>query len=243
MTMFRVLSYNVQALRQGREDVANVIRECAADVACVQESPRLLGWRSRCGALATRSGLRIIAGGRPAGLLILGGPRTRVLHTESRWLSFVPRYLQRGLALAVVHISGTAARVTVANMHLDLYAAGRLRHTHEIRARLTRASRAYGAQSVLTGDVNEQPGQPAWKAITVDGGLRDAYTAAPRGDGRTFPADHPRFRIDAIFACPELTVRGCGVPDLPGTATASDHRPVLAEFSWSDTPGATVWSS
>lgn len=242
MTTFRVVSYNVQALRRGREHVADVIRGCGPDVACVQESPRLLGWRSRCAALASRSGLRVIAGGRPAGLLILGGPRTRVLHTESRWLSFVPRYLQRGLTLAVLGISDTDTRVTVANMHLDLHAGARLRHTHEIRAHLARASRAYGAQSVLTGDVNEQPGQPAWTAIAAGGDLRDAYAAAPRGGGRTFPADHPRFRIDAIFAGPELEVRGCGVPDLPAIDQASDHRPVLAELSWSNSPDAKVGS-
>lgn len=224
---FRVLSYNVHGLRYGSERVAGVIRGCAVDVACVQESPRLLRSRTRCAAPARESGLGVIAGGRPAGLLVLGGRRTTVLHCESRWLSVVPRYLQRGLTLAVLEI-GTA-RVTVATMHLDLYAAGRIRHADEILAHLARIRRVYDAPLVLTGDVNEQPGEPAWTALTER--LRDAYAVAPWGDGRTFTAGHPRFRIDAVFADAEFDVKGCGVPNLPAIETASDHRPVLADLS------------
>lgn len=227
---FRLLSYNVNGLRSGTERVAEVVGACAADVVCVQESPRLLRWRSKCAELARRSGMEMLAGGYPAGLLVLGRrSRVRVVRTEARWLSFVPRYLQRGLTLAVLDVDG--ARVTVANMHLDLGLAGRRRHLGEILARLDRMQRDYGgAPALLVGDVNEQPTGPVWRILA--GRLQDTYAVAPSGAGETFPAADPRRRIDGIFADPAFGVRGCGVPDdVPGIAEASDHRPVLAELA------------
>lgn len=169
----------------------------------------------------------MVAGGYPAGLLVLATARTRVVHTDARWLSFVPRYLQRGLTLAVLDIDG--ARVTVANMHLDLDLAERRRHVGEILARVDGTRREYGAPVLLAGDVNERPTGPVWR--TLAGRLQDTYAVAPSGGDETFPAAAPRRRIDGIFAAPDFGVRGCGVPDVPGVATASDHRPVLAELS------------
>ena len=174
----------------------------------------------------------MIGGGFPAGLLLLGGSRTKVVYLESRWLSPVPRYLQRGLTIAVVEVSGV--RVAVANMHLDLYPAGRRRHIREILARVERVQRQYGCPVVLAGDVNEGPGGPTWRALVRR--FQDAYAAAPCGGAATLPAARPRARIDGIFASADVGVCGCGVPDIPGTAQASDHRPVLADLALSRQP-------
>lgn len=225
-----MVSYNVNGLRGGTAHVAEVIRACGADIACVQESPRGLRWRAKCGELARQSGLRRIAGGYPAGLLILAAERVRVIHTEARWLSFRLRYLQRGLTLTVVEVGGT--RATVANMHLDLDRGGRRRHADEVLARVDATLAAYDAPAVLTGDVNETPAGPVWQALARR--FQDGYALAPSGGRATFPAESPRKRIDGIFADAPFDVHACGVPDVRRVATASDHRPVRAELSLRD---------
>jgi len=64
-------------------------------------------------------------------------------------------------------------------------------------------------------------------------GYADAWaTAAAGGEGATWPAPSPRVRIDYLFVPPALQGRlvACRVPDSEPARTASDHRPVLAEF-------------
>jgi endonuclease/exonuclease/phosphatase family metal-dependent hydrolase len=80
--------------------------------------------------------------------------------------------------------------------------------------------------SVLAGDINEEPSELAWLALAKH--YRDAYAVAPKGGEYTYSATNPVKRIDAIFVDPQIEVVECGVPDVPGIAQASDHRPLLA---------------
>lgn len=220
----RVLSYNVRSLRDDRHAVARVIRACTPDVVCIQEAPRFLGWRRKCRQLARGSGLVVVTGGRPAAaMLVLGRPQLPVVATSNILLTKVRGLHQRGLAVAVVEALG--GRVTVASTHLDLDAGERRRHADEALGLLA----GFPGPVVLAGDVNEEPGSPAWSAITAR--LQDAYAVAPAGEGATFPAERPDRRIDGIFVDRRLRVVSCGVPQLPGLASASDHRPVLAVVS------------
>jgi endonuclease/exonuclease/phosphatase family metal-dependent hydrolase len=217
----RVLSYNVRSLRDDAQAVATVIRACQPDIACIQEAPRFLRWRSKCAALARESGLVVVTGGRPAGaMLLLASLRVNVIAARDVLLSKKRGLHQRGIALAELEIDG--ARIVVGSIHLDLDAAERRRHVDEI---LLRAS-AFGAPSVLAGDINEEPSEPAWQALTKQ--YRDAYAVAPKGGEYTYSATAPAKRIDAIFVDPQLQVVECGVPDVPGIEQASDHRPLLA---------------
>lgn len=217
---FRVLSYNVRSLRDDRRAVARVIAACTPDVVCIQEAPRFLLWRHRCRALARASGLVVVTGGRPAAaMLLLARPGLPVLDRRDLKLSKAPRLHQRGVAVAVLDTG--IGRVTVASMHLDLDAAERRRHATEVLAALD----GFPDPLVLAGDVNEEPGDPAWQILT--GRLQDAYAAAPVSPPGTFPAPKPARRIDGIFLDPRLRVLSCGVPDHPDLARASDHRPVL----------------
>ncbi len=211
----RLLSYNVRSLRDDKAAVAGIIRACAPDVVCIQEAPRFLRWRSKCAALARESGLVVITGGRPAGaMLLLAAVRVRVRETRDVLLSKSPGLHQRGLAIAVVEVGGTP--YTVASMHLGLDAAERRRHADEVLDRLA----GYTAPLVLAGDVNEEPGAPAWSMLTRR--LQDC------GGGLTSPARSPRRRIDAVFADPGLATVSCDVPEVAGIGRASDHRPLLA---------------
>jgi len=227
MTPLRVLSYNVRSLRDDSDAVARVIRAAAPDVVCIQEAPRFLRWRSRCAALARRSGLVVVTGGRgAAGNLLLCRVAVRVHSAEDVLLSAVPGLHRRGLALAELSLAG--ARFALAGTHLDLEPAARLRHVEEILAATGRRSAADGpsAPLVLCGDFNEPPGGPVWAALTA--GLRDAGAAADPVP--TYSVRSPRRRIDGVLVDPQVVVRSYQVLDSPDVRRASDHFPVLAEL-------------
>jgi len=233
MTALRVLSYNVRSLRDDGDAVARVIRAAAPDVVCIQEAPRFLRWRARCAALARRSGLVVVTGGRSAaGNLLLCRVAVRVHSAEDVLLSAVPGLHRRGLALAELSLAGS--RFTLAGTHLDLEPAARLRHVEEIldaTARLSAAGRGsaggeVSAPLVLCGDFNEPPGGPVWTALTA--GLRDAGAGADPVP--TFSVRSPRRRIDGVLVDPAFVVRSYDVLDSPDVRRASDHFPVLAEL-------------
>jgi endonuclease/exonuclease/phosphatase family metal-dependent hydrolase len=221
VTTVRLLSYNVRSLRDDAQAVSTVIRALEPDVVCIQEAPRFLRWRSKCAALARESGLYVVTGGRTAGaMLLLASLRVRVLSAEDVELSKKRGLHQRGLAIGVLEIDG--ARFGAASMHLDLDAGERLRHVGEVVGHLDRLL----LPVVVAGDVNEEPDQPAWRALAAR--YQDGFTVAPSGQGDTYSAKRPVKRIDGVFADPRITVVSCGVPDVAGTEAASDHRPVLA---------------
>ncbi|WP_245930324.1 endonuclease/exonuclease/phosphatase family protein [Allonocardiopsis opalescens] len=223
-----MLGYNVRSLRDDPVAVARVVRAAAPDVVCLQEAPRFLGWRWRRARLARRCGLGLVPGARAGGLALLVRHAYTVRHVEHHLLSPDPGLHRRALALAV--LDGPPGRLVAACTHLDLRAEPRLRHVHEVLARLAAARRRYRAPVVLAADVNEPPGGPAWSVLA--GALTDTAACVPGAAGPTFPSAAPRARIDAVFADPRLAVRAAGVPDGPALAadypSASDHRPVMA---------------
>jgi endonuclease/exonuclease/phosphatase family metal-dependent hydrolase len=222
----RLLSYNVRSLRDDADAVARVIRSAEPHVVCVQEAPRLWRWRSRCAALARRSGMVVVTGGRPAAAnLILSSldvdvtVARDVLFTQDRWLH------QRGTALARLSFAGTT--LVVGGTHLDLVEEPRLRHVAELhRAVATMATP--DVPTIVAADVNDEPGSATWTALS--GHHRDVWAAVGDGDGHTFSATNPRRRIDGVFADRRLGPVSATVLDSPEVGRASDHRPVLAEL-------------
>ncbi|GAA3734411.1 endonuclease/exonuclease/phosphatase family protein [Spinactinospora alkalitolerans] len=227
-----MLGYNVRSLRDDRRAVARVIAACSADVVCVQEAPRLLLWRTGRRALARDCRLKAAVSRRTGGLAILVRPDAEVVHTEHHVLRRYPGLHVRAVTMAVVELSGH--RIAVASTHLDLAPGPRLQHAAEVLGRLNAMAAAHGAPPLLAGDVNEEPGGPAWRLLTAD--LRDAAAEAPWGEPMTFTARRPRRRIDAVFTGAGLTPLRAGVPTALVTdgdaVAASDHRPVLAEIGF-----------
>jgi endonuclease/exonuclease/phosphatase family metal-dependent hydrolase len=214
----RLLTYNVRSLRDDVQAVGAVIRAAKADVVCVQEAPRFLRWRSKRAALARTGGLVVATDDRLGGLAVFTDIRCRVAHREFVALSRTPGLHARALTWVDVDVDGQRWRV--ASMHLGLRADERLRHVDEI---VTHLERGAPDRVVLAGDVNDEPGSPVWAALTrhfVEAGSTEA----------TFPARSPRQRIDGVFVSSAVSVESCVVPDLPGVAQGSDHRPVLAEL-------------
>ncbi|MFC4591095.1 endonuclease/exonuclease/phosphatase family protein [Sphaerisporangium corydalis] len=226
--VIRVGTYNVRSMYDDNAALARVIRAMDPDVLCVQEAPRLLRWRRRRASLARASGLRLVTGRRFGGVAVLAAPGTRVLHAESHLLRPFLGLERRGVAIAVVERGGT--RITVASVHLDLVAAARLCHAVEIMDLVEDVAGRFGAPVVLAGDVNEQPGGPAFGYLTRR--LADCYPLAPRGDGLTFTARRPGKRLDVVLAATGLTVRSCGGVQAAAAdlEAATDHLPVIAEL-------------
>ncbi|GGO11535.1 endonuclease/exonuclease/phosphatase family protein [Microbispora bryophytorum] len=243
--MLRVATYNVRGLKDDRKALVRVIRALRPDVLCLQEAPRLPGWRRERRALVRAAGLSVAAGGRVGGTAVLTAPAVRLLHGRGHRLRWFPGLEWRSTALAVVEktVEKDRERYAVCSAHLDLLAGARLRHAAQIVALLERAAGEFGAAPVLAGDLNEIPGAPVWRLL---GGRYTDCFAAVRGPaprigadedesraGATFPARDPRVRIDAIFAGPGLTVVSYGGAAVPAEdlTAASDHRPVVAEIA------------
>jgi endonuclease/exonuclease/phosphatase family metal-dependent hydrolase len=195
-------------------------------VACIQEAPRFLRWRSKCAALARRSGLVVVGGGRPAAAnLVLSSLAVDVVSTRDVLFSKDPGLHRRGTSVAILRLGGVS--FAVAGIHLDLAEPARLHHVGELRRTLDEQVPA-GVPVVVAGDVNDVPGSACWQALTELG--TDAYAAAGTGDGLTFSATNPQRRIDAVFVPPQLRVISAEVLDSPDVAVASDHRPLMVEL-------------
>ena len=226
MPTLRLLCYNVRSLRDDANAVTRVIRTCAPHVACIQEAPRFLRWRSKCAALARRSGLVIVGGGRRAGAnLILSSLAVDVVSTQEVRFSKDRRLHLRGTYIAVLDLSGS--RFAVAGTHLDLVEAPRMRHVGELHRALEQHVPA-DVPAIVAGDVNDAPGSRSWRALTDH--RVDAWASAGSGNGMTFSARKPQQRIDGVFVDQRLHVVSAEVIDVPDVQRASDHRPLLVEI-------------
>ncbi|MEE1826000.1 endonuclease/exonuclease/phosphatase family protein [Streptomyces sp. BE20] len=224
----RLLSYNVRSLRDDRNALVRVIRACAPDVVCVQESPRYWRPEGQAAWLARRTGTVILSGGGriAAGPLLLGRPGVEVLAVHDRLLPKTRGLHARGFATALLRTAG-AAPFTVTTCHLSLDADERYRQFGLLPEQLR-----YAGSGVVAGDFNEHPDGPGWRMLA--GRLQDGYAVAPWGGEMTSVPDNPYQRLDAVFATPGVRVLACGVPHgLPGVTgadlrAATDHLPVLA---------------
>ena len=226
MTTLRVLSYNVRSLRDDDAAVGRVIRAARADVVCIQEAPRFLRWRSKCAALARRSGMVVVSGGRAAGAnLVLSTLAVAVDATHDIRYSRDAGLEQRGASIAVLRLAGS--RFAVAGTHLDLVEAPRLRHVGELHGRLQDLVPTE-VPVIVIGDMNDVPGSPVWTALATRGA--DAFAERGQGDGFTFSATNAVRRIDGVFVDRRIGVVSAAALDNPDIRVASDHRPVLVEL-------------
>jgi endonuclease/exonuclease/phosphatase family metal-dependent hydrolase len=221
----RLLTYNIRSLRDDRDAVARVIRDAEPHVVCLQESPRFLRWRSTCAALARRSGLVIVGGGRPAGSnLIMCTLSVDARRVKDVRLGKERRLERRGASLAELSYAGR--RFVVVGTHLDLEQPARLRHVDELH----RAVGAFAGElpAVVAGDVNDEPGSEVWTRLA--GARPDVFAAVGQGKGHTYSAKNPVRRIDGVFADRRIAAVSASVLDSADVHVASDHRPVLVEL-------------
>ncbi|MER5865616.1 endonuclease/exonuclease/phosphatase family protein [Kitasatospora sp. NPDC002040] len=224
----RLLSYNVRSLRDDREALVRVIRACAPDLVCIQESPRYWRPEGQAAWLARRTGTVVLSGGGriAAGPLLLGRLAVDVLEVRDRLLPKTRGLHARGFATAKVRI-GRSAPFVLTSCHLSLDQDERLR-----QFALLPEQAGDDETAVVAGDFNEHPDGPGWRRLASR--YRDGHVVAPWGGTNTSVPGNPHQRIDAVFVSPDLTVLACGVPhELPGVEpadllAATDHLPLLA---------------
>lgn len=225
MTRLPVATYNIRLGGRGRAALREVVRALEVDVLVVNEAPKTPWlWRRRCRRLAEDWGLRVVAGGRPAGSnLILATDAVEVRWVVSHLLPTPLLAPRRGVAVAQLRVQGRLLGVLATHLALD--AEGRREQVERVVA----SARRLRGPVVVGGDLNEGPRGASWQRLRAHGFVDPGGPA-----GRTFPADHPQRRIDALLVRGDVRVVRHGVPDLPGDllAKASDHLPVVADLEW-----------
>ena len=221
MSTVRVMTYNIRLGGRNRPALRAVVRAVRPDVLVVNESPKApLVWRFGCGRLAREWGMRYVGGGRVAGSnMILAAPHVVVRAVRCRVLPQPLGRPRRGVVAAALSVQGHS--LGVVGCHLGLDPDGR---AMEVRS-VIEAAQALAGPLVVAGDLNEPPRGPSWARLAA-AGFRD-----PGSDSwRTFPADRPGKRIDALLVQGDVTVLAHGDPGASSEllSRASDHLPVSA---------------
>lgn len=222
--MIRLVAYNVSGgLDAG--SVTAVLTALRPDVACLVETPGRLNLRR----MAQAAGLQVAsrAGRRRLGTAVLVGDRTRVLSSAGVALPGVAGSPDRAASHAIVGVG--SLRLSVVAAQLGLRPDARLAHAEE----LERFLGSVDVPGVLAGDLSEPPGGTT--AARFADLMTDAFAAAGRGRGETYPTPDPSARHDYVFVDRELTVERAFVPTDAPVDVASHHRPVVVELAVPDT--------
>lgn len=240
----RVLTFNILAGKDidrqlNLDRTADVIAATEPDVVGLQEVDRHFGdrseWLDQTAELTARLGW---SGGFSPGLDLDPEPGHterrqfgEAILTKHRLASFSAHPLTnlesddpllevRGAARAEIEIDGWTLHVV--NTHLDHRSpAQRLHQSAQVRALVDASS----GPALVLGDLNAGPEDAEVRQLRE--GLVDAAAGLDPSASLTYPSDVPQIQIDHIFAR-DLDLVRSAVLDV----RASDHRPVLAEFSW-----------
>ncbi len=229
---FKVASYNIHKgvgtdRKRDPARILKVLAELDADIVCLQESDLRFGTRA---SVLPRFLIEGHSDYVPVPLDVqhdsMGWHGNAILAkrgitVESHDIIHIPCLEPRGVVTATLGIAG--ASVSVFGMHLDLSGLWRVRQARAIAA-LADAARGQRA-TVLMGDLNE------WRANS--GCFREFgkhFTVLDPGP--SFPSRRPLGKLDRIMHCGALVAKDCGVHRSALAASASDHLPVWAEFSF-----------
>jgi len=243
--MPRIMTYNVHSCRgvDGRLDVARVaavIAQSRPDIVALQEldvhRPRT-GRVDQAHAIAERLGMHFhfnaaltVEEERYGDAVLTGLPMRLV---KSAPLPNLPRVRVRGRGLedrgAVwVEIEVDGRTLQVINTHLGLVPP-----EQKVQSEALIGPDWLGAAPrplILLGDFNATPRYAAYKRFGAL--LGDARRRAPGRPGApTFPSRLPMLRIDHVFVSEGVEVDGLHAPDTALGKVASDHLPLVVDFT------------
>lgn len=230
----RVVSYNVHACvgmdrRFALDRTAAVIRSLDADVVLLQEVGDHVGRATtvdQARALAEACGMDYAVGyTMPTGPWGYGNVvMTRgAIGTVTRFDLSVAGQEPRGGLRVEVKACGTELTVFAVHLGLD-----RTERSRQVAKLLGGPLHEVSGPLVLGGDFNDWP--PGTTRRALRRGFVDA--AVRRLDLRgTFPSRFPLFRLDRLYSRNGLTVAGYDVIQTDLTRLASDHLPILADYS------------
>jgi endonuclease/exonuclease/phosphatase family metal-dependent hydrolase len=241
----RIMTYNVHSCRgvDGRLDVgrvAAVIAQSKPDIVALQEldvhRPRTARV-DQAHAIAERLGMHfhfnaaLTVEEERYGDAILTALPLRVI--KSGPLPNLPRVQVRGRGLEDrgalwVEIEAGPRRLQVVNTHLGLVPPEQKVQSQALLGPGWLQDAPHPL--ILLGDFNATPRYAAYKRFAAV--LGDARKLAPGRPGApTFPSRMPMLRIDHVFVSPDVTVDGVHAPDTALGRIASDHLPLVVDFT------------
>jgi endonuclease/exonuclease/phosphatase family metal-dependent hydrolase len=231
---FRVMTYNIHHGQgtDGQIDlkrIAALIKNEKADIVALQEVDRgtvRTGRRDLPTELAKLTGMNfhfaknIDYQGGEYGNAILS--RFPILETTNLLYQKLHPHEQRGLLQAVLDVGGR--KLLFLNTHLDYHEndAQRLLNVKQMKQALNAHPKL---PVILCGDFNETPGSRVYKGLSEF--LTDTWKQVGKGTGFTFSSSGPFKRIDYIWLS-KIRPFKTWIPK----ATASDHLPIVAEFTF-----------
>lgn len=244
--LHRILTYNVHRCRGGDgrlspARIAKVIASCEPDIVALQEvdvGRRRTGGVDQAGEIARELGMQMHF--HPAfhvleeryGDAILTAHPSRIVKTANLpGLQHYPGLEPRGALWATVDVDGQPLQVV--NAHIGLLAYERKLQVQALLGPDWTGHPDCTAPAILLGDFNAVPRSRAYRRMAER--FVDAQRAAgvPRP---TFPARLPVIRLDHIFVSPGIRVLRTEVIRTPLARIASDHLPLMMEFTLDDAP-------
>lgn len=230
----RIMSYNIHVgvgmdKKLDLRRVVEVIRRERPDLVGIQEIDRGVERTHRLDEIAELARLTGMDYAFAPNLAYQGGwygvaalSRLPILSTEhSRYLN-TREAERRGYLRVGVSVGGRAVSFVVT--HLDYqHDDGRLYETRQLLEALARAVEPL----IIAGDFNDEPAGASYALTRTR--YADAWVeSGAAGEGKTYPADAPRKRIDYVFYSARAGVRArrAWVVD----SQASDHRALVAEI-------------
>ena len=231
---FRVMTYNIHHGQgtDGKVDlgrIAALIKTQNVDVVALQEVDRgtvRTARRDVAAELGKLTGMdfyfekNIDHQGGQYGNGILS--RFPILEKTNVHYQMLKPHEQRGLLQVLVDVKGR--KLLFMSTHLD-YHNDDAERALDVKTIKSAAAANPDAALILCGDFNEGPGSRTYNRLAEF--LADTWKAAGKGAGHTFSSSAPWQRIDFIWHSRELRPINAFVPK----TDASDHLPVVAEFS------------
>jgi endonuclease/exonuclease/phosphatase (EEP) superfamily protein YafD len=225
----RLMTFNVQLMHKGTDNVLALIRQSNPDIFCLQE----------CNSAPERPIVHQVRAALPAyeiayahGLIIgtrlpLVSSKVVRLDPGRPMLEAVVRFRERDITIANVHLIPIFIDRYLLDSpgiipdHLRIAGAER-----DIQLKLLLDYAATQSQPlVLSGDFNAPAGAGFHRKLSKK--LTDAFASVGSGFGYTIPARFPLMRLDFVYVSHDLGVQGCFVSD----RVASDHRAVIADLA------------
>ena len=226
----RVVVYNVRGFRDGLDLVAAVISRFEPDLVLLNET----GSRRSLRRFARSVGMQAAADPwspfrRRVKSAVLARPPWRIIeHRLHRFADVRRAFYPRGALIA--HTGRAGRRLWVMAIHLGLHPLERLHAAEE----LSDLARGLSGPVLVGGDCNEAPDGRAIGFLSDR--FWDTWLLGGEGAGETFPAADPTARIDYLFVSEGIRVERVLVPAvLPEARRASDHLPVVADLTLTET--------
>lgn len=117
------------------------------------------------------------------------------------------------------------------NTHLSLRARERLEQVKSLLGQEWLNIDSHKIPTIFCGDFNEGERSPGFKLLKTS--FREVKSSMSyKSSRKTFHSCLPLFEVDHIFFNGNLRVESVSVPNTPLTKIASDHLPVIADFSF-----------